>query len=79
MEVGERIDLGHVQADGELCMEGKHLVRHYLQQASLHAEFLPGGRNHDTVVSDLVLSPEEAAQAVRDDLAAAMAAWGELP
>lgn len=59
-------------------MEGAQLVRHYLQQAKLHAEFLPGGKNHDTVVSDHVLSPEDAAEAVRDDLDAALAAVREL-
>lgn len=68
-----------VPFEGQLCMEGSQLVRHYLQQARLHSEFLPGGKNHDTVVSEHVLSPEDAAEAVRDDLDAALAAVRELP
>lgn len=59
-------------AGGQLCMEGQQLVRHYLQQAQLHAEFLHGGKHHDTVVSDHVISPEEAAAGVREDLRLAM-------
>lgn len=74
MDPGTAIDVG-----GSISMEGKDLVRHYLQQAQLHAEFLPGGKNHDTVVADHVLTPEEAAQALREDLRDAMAALQELP
>lgn len=66
------LQLGKIATGGELCMEGPHLVRHYLQQAQLHAEFLHGGKHHDTVVSDHVISPEEAAAGVREDLRLAM-------
>lgn len=79
MDAAKRTDLGSVPAEGELCMEGKHLVRHFLQQAKLHAQFLHGGKCHDTVVSAHVISPEEAAAAIREDLDAALAAWEELP
>ncbi|MGH8081878.1 MAG: hypothetical protein ACREP7_14990 [Lysobacter sp.] len=59
---------------GELCMEGPELVRHYLQQAQLHAEFVAGGKNFGTVVEDHVISPEDAADGVRRDIAAALEA-----
>lgn len=63
---------GVIAVDGQLCMEGVQLVRHHLQQARLHADFLPGGESFDTVVSEHVITPEEAATEVRADLDAAL-------
>lgn len=63
-----------IAVDGQLCMEGGQLVRHYLQQAKLHATFLTGGKNHATVVEDHVLTPADAAEALRGDLDDALAA-----
>ena len=63
---------------GDVCMEGLTLVRHHLQQAHLHAEFLPGGDNADSVVSEHVLTPEEAAAEVRLNLSAAIRLLEEL-
>ncbi|WP_454262126.1 hypothetical protein [Pseudoxanthomonas mexicana] len=48
----------------------------HLQQARKFADFLPGGRSHDTVVSEHVFSPEEAANHLRHELDIALAAMG---
>jgi hypothetical protein len=48
----------------------------HLQQARKFADYLPGGRNHDTVVSEHVFSPEEAANHLRHELDIALAAMG---
>jgi hypothetical protein len=78
--LAERFDLGRLEPIGQICMEGEHLVRHHLQQALLAAEFLPGGENHDSVMSAIVtqiyLTDADAAEAVRADLRLALAAIG---
>lgn len=43
-----------------------------VQQARSYARYLPGGEKHDTVVSEHVLTPEEAAAAVREELDGAL-------
>lgn len=48
----------------------------HLQQARKFADFLPGGRSHDTVVSEHVFSPEEAANHLRHELDLALAVMG---
>ena len=57
-------------------MEGLNLVRHHLQQAQLAAQFLPGGESHGSVmepiVEQLYLSDKDAADALREDLQAAL-------
>lgn len=44
----------------------------HLQQARAYARYLAGGEKHGTVVEDHVLSPDEAAAAVREELDAAL-------
>lgn len=44
----------------------------HLQQARAYARYLEGGEKHGTVVEDHVLSPDEAAAAVREELDAAL-------
>lgn len=39
-----------------------------VQQARSYARYLPGGEKHGTVVEDHVLSAEDAAAAVREEL-----------
>ncbi len=48
-------------------MQDEQLTLH-LQQARAYARYLPGGEKYGTVVEDHVLSPEEAAAAVREEL-----------
>jgi hypothetical protein len=71
-------DLGPVAHGGELDMTGANLARHFVQQAHLHAQFLPGGSRHGTVVEDHVLTVDEAAHALRDDLGQALRALEDL-
>ena len=75
---GEASQTEVVVVDGEVSMEGLTLARHYLQQAHLHAEFLPGGDNADSVVSEHLLTPEDAAAGVRLNLSAAIRVLEEL-
>ncbi|MDR1076368.1 MAG: hypothetical protein LBL59_08770 [Xanthomonadaceae bacterium] len=56
-------------------MDSEQLTLH-VQQARAYAEYLPGGDNCDTVVAEHVLTPEEAAAAVREELDAAMQLLG---
>ncbi|MBP2482877.1 hypothetical protein J3A72_003169 [Stenotrophomonas sp. PvP093] len=48
----------------------------HLQQARSYARYLPGGENHGTVVEDHVLSPDQAAAAVVEELDAALQLLG---
>lgn len=72
----ERFDLGRTEGGAPVDMTGLNLVRHHLQQAQLAAAFLPGGESHGSVmgpiVEQLYLTDEEAANALREDLHAAM-------
>ncbi|MNN50941.1 hypothetical protein D3C81_1655510 [compost metagenome] len=56
-------------------MQSEQITLH-LQQARAYARYLPGGEKHGTVVEDHVLSPEEAAAAVREELDAALKLLG---
>jgi len=48
----------------------------HLQQARAYARYLPGGENHGTLVEDHVLSPDQAAAAVVEELNAALELLG---
>ncbi|HEY1034637.1 MAG TPA: hypothetical protein VGE09_06620 [Pseudoxanthomonas sp.] len=48
----------------------------HLQQARSYANYLPGGKNFETVVSEHVMGPEEAADSVRKELDLALALLG---
>ena len=65
--IGARIQAGETVGDEALV---------HLQQARKFADYLPGGRNHDTVVSEHVMGPEEAANNVRQELDLALAIFG---
>lgn len=71
------------QIGGQLDMTGLNLVKHHLQQAELAARFLPGGKAAgdlmEPIFEQLYLTKEEAADAVRTDVSAALAALEELP
>lgn len=54
---------------------GDTLIVH-LQQARAFANYLPGGKNHGTVVSEHVMDSAEAAAQVREELDAALALLG---
>jgi hypothetical protein len=56
-------------------MIGDEVLVH-MQQARKFADYLPGGRNHDTVVSEHVFTPEEAANLLRQELDRALALMG---
>jgi hypothetical protein len=60
-----------------------NLVKHHLQQAALAAGFLQGGEAAgdlmEPIFEQLYLTKEEAADAVRTDVAAALTALEELP
>ena len=66
---------------GPVDMTGLNLVRHHLQQAQMAAGFLPGGENAgdvmEVIFQQLYLTPEEAGNALRADLQAAMDALEE--
>lgn len=53
---------------GDACTQ---LILH-VQQAQAYAEYLPGGTKHGLVVSDHVLGEAVAADAVREELEAAL-------
>lgn len=67
-----------VRYEGQLDMTGINLARHYVQQAQENAEFLQGGAERSELLEALILTPEQAADAVRDDLRQALAALEQL-
>ncbi len=70
---GRAILAEHQAAEGPTV--GDEMLVH-LQQARKFADYLPGGRNHDTVVSEHVFSPEEASNHVRQELDLVLAMFG---
>lgn len=48
----------------------------HLQQARAYARYLPGGEYHGSLVEDHVLSPDQAAAAVVEELDAALELLG---
>lgn len=56
-------------------MQDEQITLH-IQQARSYARYLPGGEKHGTVVEDHVLSIDEAAAAVREELDAALQLLG---
>lgn len=56
-------------------MQLEQLTLH-VQQARAYARYIAGGEKHDTVVADHVLTPEEAAAALREELDAALQLLG---
>ncbi|OWQ68446.1 hypothetical protein [Stenotrophomonas maltophilia] len=48
----------------------------HLQQARAYARYLPGGENHGSLVEEHVLSPDQAAAAVVEELDAALELLG---
>jgi hypothetical protein len=74
LEISGRAIVAAAQAD-EGPTVGDEVLLH-LQQARKFADYLPGGRNHDTVVSEHVFTPEEAAHHVRHELDLALALMG---
>ncbi|WP_282265600.1 hypothetical protein [Stenotrophomonas sp. PS02298] len=56
-------------------MQDEQLTLH-IQQARSYTRYLPGGEKHGTVVEDHVLSADEAAAAVREELDAALQLLG---
>lgn len=67
-----------VHYEGQLDMSGVNLVRHYVQQAQANAEFLEGGAERSELLEELILTPAQAADAVRDDLRQALAALEQI-
>lgn len=58
--------------DGRVINE----VLMHMQTAAGYAEYLPGGKQHDLVVSEHAMTEQEAADNVREQLALALAALG---